>query len=293
MTSSDAGKYVCYVCREAGRVIGFKQGVKAVRCRRCGFVWKDLASLPAGYRQSWRYGSKESSEIRNSEKVYSYRLQQILDAGHAEISKVLDFGCGSGGFVTYLRGKGMEAYGCDLGDNIPAEAHFFKMNIAEVSEGDFDAVVSIETFEHLTDLNMIVGELAKRLKTGGILYVQTHFTHVDSILGWGYFDLANHISFHNPKSMKILMNNAGLELVYHDSKVPRKDLLWVMRKLVHLSHATVPAAVQQSHCYRKLLAASEKIVRLLFRSKVAVQPCDDYVSGVLKVSNCVFVGRKV
>jgi SAM-dependent methyltransferase len=284
--------YACGICGAHAGVLGVKRGVTAFRCKACGFVWKNLETLPVDYRETWRYGSQDSAAVRNMDEVYAYRLQQILNASRIPSGKILDFGCGSGGFVRYLRSKGYNAFGCDLGESIPGEQFFFKGDIRDLAENEFDAVVSIETFEHIQELHEVVGEIAKRIKKGGVLYIETHFTHIGDVLGWGYFDLVNHISFHNPKSMKVLMAKAGVDLVYHDDRVLKKNTLWLLRKFVHLTHVYVPWMVQDSSFYKSFMKGLESLARISFGKRVEVPTCDNYVTGVLLASNCVFIGIK-
>jgi SAM-dependent methyltransferase len=292
MSEKHGNNYVCNICKTSSKKLGIKLGVTAVRCPKCGFVWKDTELLPDDYKKTWRYGTSESSDARNSHSVFDYRLQKMLETSKCKLNKIMDFGCGGGAFVRYLRSNDYDSYGCDLGDNIPDDPFFFKKNISGVNEYNFDAIVSIETFEHIQDVNLLVAELAKRLRQDGMLYIETQFTHIDSILGWGYFDLANHISFHNPKSMQKLMNNCGIELVYFDNNKQSKNILWFMRKFVHLSHVMIPYRIQESSFYKNVLGLLEQVAKAVFGEKVVVQPCKDYVSGVLKTSNCVFVGIK-
>jgi len=284
--------HACNICETDGKVLGVKLGVRAVRCPRCGFIWKDTRSLPVDYNKTWRYGSSESFDIRNMDSVFDYRLQKISNFSSCEVKKLMDFGCGQGKFVKYLRAKGYDAFGCDSGDNIPDDQFFFQQNISHVNEYNFDAIVTIETFEHIQDIKPVVTELVKRIRKDGLLYVETQFTHLDSILGWGYFDLANHIAFYSPKSMRVLLDNAGMDLIYFDNKIQPKNMLWFMRKFVHSSHVIIPDIVQKSWLYKSLLVFLEKTAKAVFGKKVVVIPCSDWVSDVLMTSNCVFVGRK-
>ena len=291
-SNSKIDNYTCNICKTSSNILGVKRGVKAIRCPSCGFVWKDTKFLPDDYKKTWNYGSSESFDVRNMDKVYAYRLRKILNISRCNVKKLMDFGCGKGGFVRYLREKSYESYGCDLGDNIPNDHFFFKKNIIDVNESDFDVIVSIQTFEHIEDLNSIVFELTKRLKNNGMLYIETHFTHVDSVLGWGYFDLANHVSFHNPEAMKRLMDNSGMDLIYFDNKKRPLNSLWLKRKLIHISHVVVPYPIQKTYWYGATMNFLSSIFKILFGKKVVIEPSKDYVSDVLEVSNCVFIGIK-
>lgn len=92
---------------------------------------------------------------------------------------VLDYGCGAGQIVGLLRQKRIDAYGCDVfyegGDystDIPAElrGRIQRMSADRIPFPDchFDVVLSNQVFEHVPDMDLALGEVARVLKPGGV-----------------------------------------------------------------------------------------------------------------------------
>ena len=46
--------------------------------------------------------------------IYSFCVHWAVDHAHGRPIRVLDYGCGAGTIVTALRGRGIEAFGCDV-----------------------------------------------------------------------------------------------------------------------------------------------------------------------------------
>jgi SAM-dependent methyltransferase len=101
------------------------------------------------------------------------------DAGRI---RVLDYGCGRATTVTLLRARGFDGYGCDLfyggeswRSDVPPE--YFALGIVRdmtddripFDDGMFDAVVSNQVFEHVADLGIVLDEISRVLRPGGVL----------------------------------------------------------------------------------------------------------------------------
>lgn len=101
---------------------------------------------------------------------------------------VLDIGCGHGSLCVDMASKGTKkVVGIDINDKLIRFARenvllnypqlqdkidFRCCDIAELDEGEsFDIIVSKSAFEHILNLDNVLFEIYKRLKTGGKLYV--------------------------------------------------------------------------------------------------------------------------
>jgi SAM-dependent methyltransferase len=92
-------------------------------------------------------------------------------------AKILDFGCGAGGTVRFLRDQGYDAYGYDVDDELsrrdPAEQASFivigtRLDIRlPFPDNSFDLVLSDQVFEHVQDQGAAWRELHRVMKPGG------------------------------------------------------------------------------------------------------------------------------
>jgi len=105
--------------------------------------------------------------------------------------RVLDIGCGRGGFASWLArhpAAPSEVVGCDFSAVAVEKAGDFAREagltnarfevgdiqaLAQFADGTFDTVFSCETIEHVPDPPLAVRELARVLKPGGRLFLST------------------------------------------------------------------------------------------------------------------------
>lgn len=98
--------------------------------------------------------------------------------------KVLDFGCGSGLLVSKLLQAGHDAFGCDvvnleslqvdnLGSRelVSSRIKMSSQNAIPFKDNTFDAIVSNQVFEHVSDVKIMIGEIARVLKTNGVFII--------------------------------------------------------------------------------------------------------------------------
>lgn len=111
-------------------------------------------------------GEQDRNETHNPE-----RLQRILQF-HPN-PKVLDFGCGNGVLVRYLRQNGIIAFGYDKF----AKSGEFSFPVEEAGPANtYDVVTMIETIEHTAAPYAEVQIIFDILRPGGVLMVETSFT---------------------------------------------------------------------------------------------------------------------
>lgn len=278
-------KYCCNICGSSGKVLGSKRGVKAVQCAGCGFIWKDLTSPPKEYYGSWKISTEKNFSLRNRDEIFEYRLKTIINKTAREVKKILDFGCGKGEFVYFLRAKGYEAYGCDTGPLSPQGPFFLKQDITSVGQSGFDAIFSIEVFEHLKDPRNIMAALRERLNRNGVIYIQTHYSGINRIFSWEYFNMENHVSFYGPTAMRELMRSAGIELIHYDKKKIKIEFPQVMKNyLLDLWCRTMP------YSFKNYIV---KVFDKPHINRYENPPKDEnYLESVLKLLNCVYIGIK-
>jgi SAM-dependent methyltransferase len=111
-------------------------------------------------------------KIENWEFI-TWALQDLCSAQRG--SKILDLGCGAGKTVSYLRGAGFDAWGCDSKEYITLfKGGEYLLDIATspyrlpAADNSFDAVISSSVLEHASNKVEIFREIHRVLKPGGI-----------------------------------------------------------------------------------------------------------------------------
>ena len=139
----------------------------------------------------------------------------------------LDFGCGAGGFLKYLReretlaGRPLALTGHDVGSYaalLQMQDNFRILDLDGLSrEADarFDIISMIEVIEHLPHPGLAMALIARLLKPGGLLLLTTG--NLDSPVArrhgihYRYCAPEIHVSLFNPRALASLYRRHGLE----------------------------------------------------------------------------------
>lgn len=95
------------------------------------------------------------------------RLSRFLNLVQSD-AKMLDFGCGSGMLVDFLKSKGYNSYGYDK----------FNPKYDVVKSYNFDLISMVEVIEHLSSPFSELEHIHWLLNKDGILYIETSFIDV-------------------------------------------------------------------------------------------------------------------
>ena len=175
MTDGNAAE-LCVVCRarrapDAERAVvrsnvrRFTSERFAVwRCRGCGSIH---AGQPVDLASYYRAYPMHSVDLDwRARAVYRVQLQRLLRAGFRREHSLIDYGCGSGSFVQFLRSAGY-----------PHCVGYDRFNSAFAKEGllgeKYDCVFSQDVLEHVDDPLALLDVLRGLVALGGLLATGT------------------------------------------------------------------------------------------------------------------------
>lgn len=154
-----------------------------------------------------------------------HRARYLWVAGRlAGGARVLDAGCGIGYGAAILAGAGTTVTGIDASAEAVATARrecpagrFVVGDVLRLPfrDGGFDAAVCLEVIEHVPDPALLVAELARVLRPGGVLFLSTPNARMERLhaRSIGYGENPYHISLLGPAQLRRLLRGAGLEPV--------------------------------------------------------------------------------
>jgi len=131
------------------------------------------------------------------------------------IKTILDAGCGGGDFAEGLRESGYTVYGVDLNESGIRAAQKRNIGTFAVSSvyddllksfdlKDVDAVVSVETIEHLYSPRIFLSRAKDALRPGGLLAITTPY--------WGYLrNVALAVSNRMDKALTVLWDGGHIK----------------------------------------------------------------------------------
>lgn len=202
------------------------------RCVECGQLLSS-ASEAQYLRSLGRFDTvagtlPDTKSLSRHEQNSTRRLKKIVAiAGRPPTSmKLLDVGCSSGAFLATACRLGFPAMGVEPSAEAAQSARNAGLMVftgyldqARFPDASFDAITLIEIVEHLRDARALLQECARILKPGGVVLVTTPNAHswTARVMGarWAGFslnDMGGHISFFNPRSMRLLAARSELQL---------------------------------------------------------------------------------
>ena len=150
------------------------------------------------------------------------RLQGLPD--HLSGGRVLDVGCGTGGYLRLLRELGWEVYGVEVDEVACAEAKKWELDIfhgqleeAGFPEDCFDLVRMNHVLEHLPRPLRSLKEAKRVLKEGGRLLIEVpNVASLSALLfgdRWYHLDVPRHLFHFSPRTLRPLLEKAGFAQV--------------------------------------------------------------------------------
>lgn len=164
----------------------------------------------------------------------AFWLERLLEVVHPP-GRVLEIGCGHGGFVRLLRELGFEAIGTELS---PWVVQFAKRTFdvpvllgrleTLPLEPGFRCIAAFDVLEHLSDPLDTMRRCRKLLACDGLLLLQTPCYRGEGP-DWRMFQPDEHIHLFTESAVHLLLRRAGFEAItVQDSLFPHD--MWVVAK---------------------------------------------------------------
>jgi len=203
----------CKICGGACTAIKYDK-IKSTyhKCTACDFISKDVASYVTPEQEKKIYDTHNNSA---NDPVYLAYFQDFIDACLSKFmvasNSALDFGSGPTPVLAQI-----------LRQNFALEVDIYDKYYApdKVYEGkQYDLITVTEVVEHLEDPMAYFALFTSLLKPGGALAMMTQFHHNDEerFEHWHYRRDESHVSFFTPKTMAMIADKIGLEIVYIDT----------------------------------------------------------------------------
>jgi SAM-dependent methyltransferase len=199
-----------------------------VRCRTCGLVYLNprppadaLLTLYADYHA--RSGQDETAWDRLMAQVFREAADllcaAVRDPGR---QRLLDVGCGFGGFVAVMRRRGWEVEGLDPSPTAVAGARAMQRQVRlgtldalEHERSTYDAITMFYVLEHLPDPLGALRTVWGLLEPGGIVLLRVpHTTPIVRLLspfgaGGSLYDPPFHLYDFSPAVLREMLERAG------------------------------------------------------------------------------------
>ena len=235
----------CAVCRATGsrplyRVPG--TGVSALslfQCSTCEFAFLTNAPDPDEAYGDDYYFFRPWMEPLN--RRLAFRRWAEL-AGTLKGQRLVDVGCGQGGFLLAAKRAGLDARGIEpnlrmaalVRQEVGADVYVGSLSQVENLTNCADTVVSFDVIEHEPDPVRFLDGVRNILVPGGLAIIETpNFGHISrKLMGRNWYALnPYHVSMFSPRTLTLAAANAGLEAVRVET--PHVGLAQVLCRLVY------------------------------------------------------------
>ena len=177
----------CYLCgntnfnKRPGSVRD-RQELEVFECASCGLVFlSSFDHIRNGFYENSEMHSEEMPDVQvwlketawDDERRFQY-LQSVLPN-----RRLLDFGCGAGGFLLKARELAATAHGVEPESRL--KSHFQNhdltvfQNLSDIPNdirGGYDVITMFHVLEHIPDPKTILGELSEMLANAGQIIVE-------------------------------------------------------------------------------------------------------------------------
>jgi cyclopropane fatty-acyl-phospholipid synthase-like methyltransferase len=149
----------CPACNSESHDVFKKKTTQYYQCSYCRTTFSD--ALPNDNMVGGGF------EVERNTQQNAGRLERFFGIV-GRFGKMLDYGCGHGMLVDYLKENKVKAFGYDK----------YNPDYNFIKESEFDLVSMVEVIEHLSHPFRELDQINLLLKDGGILYIETSFVDV-------------------------------------------------------------------------------------------------------------------
>lgn len=229
----DGTTTACPVCGTAALPDAKLGGCDLARCPRCRFMFllRAAGSAAALYDDGY-FAAYAGGDYRDSEAQRRHESRLRLDwiaRWAPPPARLLEIGAAAGYFLDEARERGYATAGVEVSPSMAAHARDAlgldvaadRVETASLPERAYDLVCAWHVVEHLPEPVRAVERLRAALAPGGHLAIEV--PNAASALArrmgasWPALDLPHHVGHHGPRSLRTLLERAGLRVVALDT----------------------------------------------------------------------------
>ena len=213
-----------------------------VRCRDCALTFQRKVLSPEWAEVKFSrwitaqaindFAAKSSPKERMERGVHF--TKHALQLERLGAVKILDFGCGDGEFIEQCRLYGLDAVGVDRSTARQEKNRgTIYPGLEELAHGQFHAVTLFEVLEHLEHPRPTLESLARVLRPGGILVLETPdttgVTGIKSFHDYQMIHPLDHINGFTPKTLREFAERLGFRQIHPPVSHATADLKRVIK----------------------------------------------------------------
>lgn len=217
-------RVACVACGSKDRQpLGMKNELELLRCRNCATLYTPYSPW---YSSEYFYEVYYPEQSLSPPAFVQTRLEEITDgfSSYRKENRLLDIGCGAGNLLLAARKNGWNAQGLDVAEQATEHVRLLGFEVfhgelqqAQFPSQHFDVITAAEILEHLSDPRLLVQEVARILRPGGLFWTTTpHARGLSArVLGlqWRCIWPPEHLQLFSVAGIKALLRDAGFRQI--------------------------------------------------------------------------------
>jgi SAM-dependent methyltransferase len=202
-----------------------------LHCRACGFSFRDGETDPELYGDAYFEAYSGGDYLAHEERRrHESRVRlDLLAQVTPQPARLLEIGAAAGFFLDEARRRGYAGIGVEPNaamamharDVLGLDVRTGTLEQTEFEPGSVDAACAFHVVEHLADPLGSLRTISEAVKPGGHVLVEVPNAGSAAArrLGpeWPPLDLPHHVGQHGPRSLRTLLERAGLEVLLIDT----------------------------------------------------------------------------
>ena len=218
---SDEKQRGCPACHNLKSIeLGEKNGFRMLGCKNCGSIYS--SHLPMG-EEAEDYDEYYTEANLQVPAFIAKILDGIIEgfSPYSSTGRLLDVGFGSANLMQVARDKGWQAFGAEVSK--PAVEHAKKLGFTDVFHGElseakypdnyFDVITASEIIEHCPQPEILLNEVIRILRPGGLFWATTPsakgLSYQLTGLDWTTICPPEHLQLFSKKGVRLVLEKAG------------------------------------------------------------------------------------
>jgi SAM-dependent methyltransferase len=218
----------CYLCgggfKTRKGIVRDRPELRIMECLNCGLVQLDSFEhiRPGFYEGSGMHGPNQASMdswLRDTERDDRRRFEMLMPI--LPNRRVLDFGCGAGGFLQRARDLATEVVGVELEERVRSYWEGRIQIVADLDQAgdEWDLITAFHVVEHLPDPICILKKMGARLSENGRLFLEVPSASDALLILYESDDFQNftywsqHLFLFTSDTLRQLAERAGLKVL--------------------------------------------------------------------------------
>ena len=225
-TSVASSSRPCPACDGHGKSLGHKNGFEMLLCSQCRSLY--TAEIPRTDAAADYDGTYSTAETTVIPEFIHNRVREIVSgfSSYRNSNRLLDLGFGSAVFMQAAAAEGWNVSGTEVSRTAVENAR--RLGFQDVFHGDlmkaeyptghFDVVVASEVLEHVADVKLLLKEVVRILRPGGLLWASTPHGRGLSFrllqLQWSVVYPPFHLQLFSVTGARTLLKAAGFQDIH-------------------------------------------------------------------------------